>query len=70
MPKINPILDARSLTDYRPDCVIEQNYMKRLNVSNNRDFKNALMNNGTQMMISNSKTIAAQMAALHSKDKF
>lgn len=50
MPPINSLLDARSLTNWEQDCVTEARYMKLLGVDNNRDFKNALLTNGNQLL--------------------
>lgn len=57
MPKFNPTLSARELTDYRSDCVVENEYMNKLNVSNSRDFKTALMTNGGNILANQNKTI-------------
>ena len=65
--KINPLLDARSLTDYRPNCVIENSIMKSLNVTNNRDFKNSLMSNGVNITAKQNQDIIDQLKQLHSQ---
>jgi hypothetical protein len=64
MPRINPVLDARSLTDYSPACVQDEMFMQQLKIQNTRDFKNALMSNGEQIMQLNSQLIQNQLNSL------
>jgi len=70
MPRINPTLNSRTLTDYRSDCVVENEYMDKLNVNNSRDFKTALMNNGGNLLASQNQTIVNSLKQLEYFSKF
>ena len=65
--KINPLLDARTLTDYRPNCVIEESVKSMLSVTNNRDFKTSLMANGKTITESQNNSIVNKLKQLHSQ---
>lgn len=64
MPKINPVLNSRYLTNWQQDCVSEQNYMNKLKVGNSRDYKTALMNNGNSLIREQTNTIFQRLADL------
>lgn len=64
MPKINPLLNARSLTNYSPACQVDLDMMKQFGVQNTRDFKIALMNNGANVIASQNQMISGQLASL------
>lgn len=70
MPKINPVLQQRSLTEYRSDCVVENEYMNKLNVSNSRDFKSRLMSNGGNLLATQNQTIVNSLKNLEYYSKF
>lgn len=70
MPKINPVLQQRTLTEYRSDCVVENEYMNKLNVNNSRDFKSRLMSNGDNLMTSQNQTIVNSLKNLEYSSKF
>lgn len=64
MPRINPLLNARSLTNYQPSCIVDENLMKNVGAQNTRDFKMALMNNGTNIIAKQNQMITTEMASL------
>lgn len=64
MPRINPVLDARHLTDFSPACVQEEKYMRQLNLKDSRELKMALMNNGTQLLQNDAQRIEQTIASL------
>lgn len=64
MPRINPVLDARHLTDFSPACVQEEKYMKQMNLKDSRELKVALMNNGAQLLQNDSKRIEQTIESL------
>lgn len=49
MPKINALLDARSLTDYRQNCVIEEEYKSKFKVTSNKELKDFFMAKGKEV---------------------
>jgi hypothetical protein len=64
MPKINPVLDGRALTNWSPACEVDSKLMTQLNVNNTRDFKIALMNQGTQIMANDNTNISSTLKTL------
>lgn len=64
MPRINAVLDARSLTNYRQSCIVDEDLMKNVGAQNTRDFKIALMNNGTNIIANQNKMITTEIASL------
>jgi aspartate 1-decarboxylase len=64
MPRINAVLDARSLTNYRQSCIVDEDLMKNVGAQNSRDFKIALMNNGTNIIAKQNQMITTEMASL------
>jgi hypothetical protein len=64
MPKINSLLDARSLTNYGPACQVDADLMKQLGTQNTRDFKIALMNNGANIIANQNQMITSHIQSL------
>lgn len=50
MPKINPTLDSRYITNWQNSCDVEQQYMNELKVTNSRDYKTSLQSNGERIL--------------------
>lgn len=70
MPRINPLLQSRSITEYRSDCIVENEYMNKLNVNNSRDFKSMLMSNGDTLLTNQNQTIVNSLKNLEYCSKF
>lgn len=70
MPKINPVLNSRQLTDYRSDCEVENEYMNKLNVTNSRDFKTSLISNGANLLVTQNQIIVDSLKKLEYSSKF
>lgn len=66
MPKINPTLDSRYITNWQNSCDVEQMYMDQLKVTNSRDYKTRLQNNGEQILQNQSRSIGS-ILGLNSK---
>lgn len=64
MPRINPILNARSLTNYGQACQNDSDLMKQLGTQNTRDFKIALMNNGANIIANQNQMITNQIQSM------
>lgn len=59
MPKINPTLDSRYITNWLNSCDVEQTFMDQLKVTNSRDYKIKLQSNGEQIIQNQSKSIGS-----------
>lgn len=59
MPKINPTLDSRYITNWLNACDVEQTYMDKFKVTNSRDYKTMLQSNGEEILQNQSRSIGS-----------